>query len=126
MEQKNIFRRGLVISGIKRKGKPIIECNQCHKTMGKGKPKWKKAGDIEYYYLKCQRCKEVYVISATDTALRQDIKRFKEMLSKAQEKLLTDKELLEIKKLMEDNMSRNREIKEQYPLEMKPKEQQGK
>ncbi len=109
------------IFGMRKKGKPIIKCDKCNRIINKAKPKWKKVGDIEYYYLKCPRCKAVYTISATDTALRQDIKRFEEMTAKAkaQGRKPTEKEIQEAQELLQANVARNREIKAQYPLEIK-------
>lgn len=104
--------------GMRKKGRTVVKCDKCNKIIGKVKPKWKKVGDIEYYYLKCPRCKEVYTISATDTALRQDIKRFEEMTAKAQGRQPTEKEIQEAKELWRANVARNREIKAQYPLEI--------
>ena len=110
------------IFGLKKKGKPIIKCDKCGRIINKTKPKRKRAGDIEYYYLKCQQCNAVYTISATDTALRQDIKRFEEMTAKAREqgRQPTEKEIQEAQELLRANVARNREIKAQYPLEAKP------
>lgn len=110
------------IFGMRKKSKPIIKCDKCNRIINKAKPKWKKVGDIEYYYLKCQRCKAVYIISATDTALRRDIKRFEEMTAKvqAQGRKPTEKEIQEAQELLQANVARNREIKAQYPLEIKP------
>ena len=85
----------------------------------KTKLKQKKVGDIEYCYLQCARCKAVYTISATDSALRQDIKRFGEMMAKAEGRRPTEKETQEAQELLKANMARNREIKAQYPLEIK-------
>lgn len=106
--------------GIRKKGRPIVRCDKCHKIIERVKPEWKKVGDIEYYYLECprKRCKAVYTISATDTALRQDIKRFEEMTAKAQGRQQTEKEIQEAKELWRANVARNREIKAQYPLEI--------
>lgn len=99
--------------------KQIIKCNKCRRIIGKTNPKWKKTGDIEYYYLQCNWCKEVYVISATDTALRNDIKRYKEMTEKTTHgRKLTEKELSKAKELFKANMERNREIKKQHPLKL--------
>ncbi len=55
---------------IKRKYKPTIVCDKCHKSIGKTKPSYKKVGEIEYRYWRCRHCSTVYVISATDAELR--------------------------------------------------------
>lgn len=111
--------KGMASFRMKKKGKPVIKCNECGRIINNAKPKQKKVGDIEYLYLQCARCKAVYTISATDTALRQDIKRFEEMTAKAQGRKQTEKELQEAQKLLQANVARNREIKEQFPLEIK-------
>ena len=56
---------------IKKRYKPTIVCDKCHKSIGKIKPSYKKVGEIEYRYWRCKHCGTVYVISATDAALRQ-------------------------------------------------------
>lgn len=113
--------KGMASFGMKKKGKPVIKCNECGRIINNAKPKRKKAGDIEYLYLQCARCRAVYTISATDTALRQDIERFKEMTAKTQSqgRKQTEKELQEAQELLQANVARNREIKAQYPLEIK-------
>ena len=111
--------RGMSSFRMRKKGRPIIECNKCHRIIDKTKLKQKKVGDIEYRYLQCARCKAVYTISATDSALRQDIKRFGEMMAKAEGRRPTEKETQEAQELLKANMARNREIKAQYPLEIK-------
>lgn len=115
------MNKGLISFGMKKKGKPIIKCDKCSRIINKAKPKWKKVGDIEYYYMKCTHCKAVYTISATDTVLRQDIKRFKEMTAKAQAhgRKPTEKEIQEAQELLQANVARSREIKAQFPLEVK-------
>lgn len=104
---------------MRKKGKPIIKCDKCNRIINNAKPKWKKAGDIEYYYLKCQYCKAIYTISATDTALRQKIKQYEEIMSTARGRLLTEKELQEAQELLRANVARSKEIKAQHPLEIK-------
>ena len=51
---------------IKKRYKPTIVCDKCHKSIGKIKPSYKKVGEIEYRYWRCKHCGTVYVISATD------------------------------------------------------------
>lgn len=110
---------GMASFGMKKKGKPVIKCNECGRIINNAKPKQKKTGDIEYLYLQCARCKEVYIISATDTELREDIKRFKETVMAARDRKLTEKEMKEAQELLQANVARNREIKEKFPLEIK-------
>lgn len=46
---------------IKRKYKPTIVCDKCHKSIGKTKPSYKKVGEIEYRYWRCRHCSTVLV-----------------------------------------------------------------
>lgn len=112
--------KGMASFKMKKKGKPVIKCNECGRIINSAKPKRKKAGDIEYYYLQCIRCRAVYTISATDTALRKDIELLKKMTADAQGRKQTEKELQEMQQLLQANVARNREIKAQFPLEIKP------
>ena len=105
---------------IRKKGKPVVTCDKCGRIISNIKPKTRKQGEIEYYYLKCRRCGGVFVISATDEALRQDIKRFEEMTKKTEGRLSTEKETQEAQALLKANVARSREIKEQHPLKLRP------
>ena len=75
--------------------------------------------DIRRFFACFARSCIFHTISATDTALRQDIKRFEEMTEKAQGRKPTEKEIQEAQELLQANVARNREIKAQYPLEIK-------
>lgn len=108
-------KKGLTLFGMRKKGKPVIKCDRCQRIID-AKPKWKKVNDIEYYYLKCKHCKAVHTISATDTALRKDIKRFEEMRDKMKDGKPTEQEIQEAQALLKANVARNREIKTQFPL----------
>lgn len=101
---------------MRRKSKPIITCNKCRRVLASAKPKWKKIGDIEYYYLECIYCKTVYVISATDSELRRNIKRFQELETNVKDGNSAEKARQEAKELLKANIERSRELKEQYPL----------
>ena len=90
---------------IKRKYKPTIVCDKCHKSIGKTKPSYKKVGEIEYRYWRCRHCSTVYVISATDAELRKKIQEYQEFVDEL---------------ILQTNVERSREIKEQYPLTLKP------
>lgn len=65
------------------------------------------------------RCKTVYTISATDAELRQDIQRYEGMIEKAQAGQASEKEIQEAQELLRANVTRNREIKARFPLEIK-------
>lgn len=116
----NLIKTNFEIGDYMKKVRPkLVICGKCDRLSVRTKPKWKKVGDIEYYYLKCAHCKKIYTISASDTALRKNIERFKKMLTKEMGRQPQEKEMQEAKKLLQANEARSREIMKQYPLETK-------
>lgn len=78
---------------IKRKYKPTIVCDKCHKSIGKMKPSYKKVGEIEYRYWRCRHCSTVYVISATDAELRKKIQEYQEFVDQYKDKEMPQEEM---------------------------------
>ena len=78
---------------IKRKYKPTIVCDKCHKSIGKTKPSYKKVGEIEYRYWRCRHCSTVYVISATDAELRKKIQEYQEFVDEYKDKEMPQEEM---------------------------------
>lgn len=78
---------------IKKRYKPTIVCDKCHKSIGKIKPNYKKVGEIEYRYWRCKHCGTVYVISATDAALRQKIQEYQEFVDSYKDKEMPQEEM---------------------------------
>lgn len=105
---------------IKRKYKPTIVCDKCHKSIGKTKPSYKKVGEIEYRYWRCRHCSTVYVISATDAELRKKIQEYQEFVDEYKDKEMPQEEMQKAQLILQTNVERSREIKEQYPLTLKP------
>lgn len=105
---------------IKRKYKPTIVCDKCHKSIGKIKPSYKKVGEIEYRYWRCRRCSTVYVISATDAELRKKIQEYQEFVDSYKDKEMPQEEMQKAQLILQTNVERSREIKEQHPLTLKP------
>lgn len=105
---------------IKKRYKPAIVCDKCHKSIGKIKPSYKKVGEIEYRYWRCKHCGTVYVISATDAALRQKIQEYQEFVDSYKDKEMPQEEMQKAQLILQTNAERSREIKEQYPLALKP------
>jgi hypothetical protein len=101
---------------FKKKGPAVITCNECGRIINKIKPRTKRTGDIEHKYFVCRRCGAVYVISVTDEALRQNVARFEKMTDG---KVFTPEKSQEARLLLQANVARSRELKEQYPLELK-------
>lgn len=118
MVRRNIQRQRSG-NGLKIKGRPVVVCSRCGRVINALKPKKRTEGDIEYTYFQCRRCKEYYVISATDEALRRNIKLLEEMRQNAAGKGQTDKEHGEAQDLLRFNVKRSRELKEQHPFVFK-------
>lgn len=110
---------------IKRKYKPTIVCDKCHKSIGKTKPSYKKVGEIEYRYWRCRHCSTVYVISATDAELRKKIQEYQEFVDEYKDKEMPQEEMQKAQLILQTNVERSREIKEQYPLTLKPSDVEG-
>jgi hypothetical protein len=108
------------VKPIKRKYKPTIVCDKCHKSIGKIKPSYKKVGEIEYRYWRCRHCSTVYVISATDAELRKKIQEYQEFVDNYKDKEMPQEEMQKAQLILQTNVERSREIKEQYPLTLKP------
>ena len=102
------------------KNKPTIVCDKCHKSIGKIKPSYKKVGEIEYRYWRCRHCSTVYVISATDAELRKKIQEYQEFVDNYKDKEMPQEEMQKAQLILQTNVERSREIKEQYPLTLKP------
>lgn len=97
--------------------KNAVTCNKCGRNITL-KLKTKKKGNIEYQYFTCNRCKALYVVSATDEALRQEIEKFKEITSRGG--IMTPEEQKKAEILLKQNVERSRELLRQHPLELKP------
>ena len=110
---------------IKRKYKPTIVCDKCHKSIGKTKPSYKKVGEIEYRYWRCRHCSTVYVISATDAELRKKIQEYQEFVDEYKDKEMPQEEMQKAQLILQTNVERSREIKEQYPLKMCIRDRRG-
>lgn len=105
---------------LRKKGKPLIICDKCHKAINKVKPGYKKVGEIEYRYWRCKHCGAVYVISATDEALRQSIQKYQNFVDSFKDREMPQEEMQRAQLILQTNVERSREIKAQYPLMLKP------
>jgi NAD-dependent SIR2 family protein deacetylase len=103
-----------------KKGKPIVVCDKCGRMINNIKPKYKKVGEIEYRYMSCKRCGAVYVAYATDEALRQNIAKYEEYVNSFKDKPMAQEEMQKAQLLLKANVERSRELKEKYPLVLRP------
>ena len=93
-----------------------IKCDRCGSVAETVVPETARNGDIEHYFFRCPKCGAVYPISATDTALRESIARFREMRKTIKTSVVTEEYLHEAEELYQKNIKRNRELMEQHPL----------
>ena len=89
---------------IKRKYKPTIVCDKCHKSIGKIKPSYKKVREIEYRYWRCRHCSTVYVISATDAELRKKIQEYQEFVDQYKDKEMPQEEMQKAQLILQTNV----------------------
>lgn len=104
---------------MQRKAKQIVKCDKCGRNI-KINPRYKRVGDLEYRYFSCRRCGAVYIVSVTDEALRQEIKRYQEIMEGFQTTVIPPEISQEAQLILKNNVQRSRELKEKYPLELKP------
>lgn len=101
------------------KVKNIVKCDKCGRNI-KINHKYKRVGDLEYRYFSCKRCGAVYVISVTDEALRKEIKKYQKIMEGLQTQIVPPEISQEAQLILQTNVQRSRELKEKYPLELKP------
>lgn len=109
---------------FKGKGRPVVKCDYCGQILAI-KPRKVRRGELEYQYIICRKCKEPFVFSVTDKALRESIAG---AMTKAAEGLaLNDLDYLEtaqteykkkLKEIIDQNTTRSRELKEKHPLKL--------
>lgn len=99
--------------------KRTVTCDACGKNTTVN-PGYKQEGELEYRYFVCRKCKAVYVISVTDEALREDIRRYQELTAEEQGKGLPPEILQEVRLILKSNMERSRKLREAHPLALKP------
>ncbi len=99
--------------------KRTVTCNTCGKNITVN-PGYKREGELEYRYFVCRKCKAVYVISVTDEALRENIRRYQELTGKGQGKELPPETLQEVRLILKNNAERSRRLREAHPLVLKP------
>lgn len=99
--------------------KQIVRCDKCDGNI-KINLRYKRVGDLEYRYFRCRRCGAVYIISVTDEDLRKEIKRYQEIIEKFQKTVIPPEISQEAQLIIQNNAKRSRELKEKYPLKLKP------
>ena len=91
-----------------------IKCDKCNTIIKDISPRMKKQGDIEYTYFECHKCREVFPISATDSELREEIKKYKVLALKIQKMhkqgKVTPADIEKAEQMMRRNVARSKEL----------------
>ena len=93
-----------------------IKCDNCGAVAETIMPETVKDGDTEYTFFRCPDCGAVYPISATDTALRNNIAEYSRRRQLIRVKPVTEQFLRETEALKQENLKRCKELMEQHPL----------
>lgn len=78
-----------------------IKYDKCGAINGRVTPETYTEGDIEFTFLRCPDCGEIYPVSVTDTALRADIAEYSRRRQMIRMKPVTEQYLQETEKLKE-------------------------
>ena len=93
-----------------------IKCDHCGAVAETIMPETAREGDIEHTFFRCSDCNAVYPISATDTALRNNIAEYSRRRQLIRVKPVTEQFLRETEALKQENLKRCKELMEQHPL----------
>lgn len=77
-------------------------------------PKTRREGEIEYSFFNCDYCGKEYIVSVTDTALRQSIRKYRSLAEKLKNKPLSEETLREVTALKDANTKRAAELRQMY------------
>ena len=93
-----------------------VKCDKCGAVAETVMPESVRDGDIEHTFFRCSDCNAVYPISATDTALRNNIAEYSRRRQLIRVKPVTESFLRETETLKQANLKRCKELMEQHPL----------
>ena len=95
--------------------KKVVKCNNCGRNITV-KTRTKRQGDIEYKFFACRRCGAVYMISATDGKLREDIERYTKLVQEVESAPeVNEEKTRQAAALLRANIERSRQIQEEHP-----------
>lgn len=77
-------------------------------------PHHRTEGDFEIVYIQCDKCKEEYIVSITDSVLRSAIERYQRIAKTIADGKTSEYLLICARKLMEKNHKRSCELKQEY------------
>lgn len=95
----------------RRNAKKVAKCDNCGRNINI-KPHTKTdAKGIEWKWFKCIRCGTVFVISATDEALRKDIAEYESLVTEVNKAPdVNEAKVQKAQELLKANIARSREI----------------
>lgn len=70
-------------------------------------------GEIEYTFFRCDFCGKAYMVSVTDEALRESIRRYSQLAMEGAEHM-TEEQIQEARDLLASNIRRAQELRTQY------------
>ena len=71
-------------------------------------------GDIEYTFFRCGFCGKAYMVSVTDSCLREGIAEYVRLAEKNSEERLPEADQFRLQELKAANVARARQLKEMY------------
>jgi len=77
-------------------------------------PHTRNEGDLEIIYIQCDKCKEEYIVSITDSVLRAGIERYRRITKTIADGKSSETLLMCARMLMEKNHAKFRKLKEEY------------
>ena len=93
-----------------------IKCDNCSAVSESVVPETYMEDDIEFTFIRCPACGEVYPVCATDSALRADISEYTRMRNLIRVKPVKEDFIRRAEALKQKNLKRTRELMELHPL----------
>ena len=96
-----------------------VKCDQCGCAF---KPELisERDADIEYTFFRCSYCGKAYMVSVTDSALRESIGACAGMVSKNSNGTLSDSERRQLQLTKRENVCHEKEVRSRYLQEGQP------
>lgn len=92
-----------------------IICDTCKKEISPSMQSLK-SGDLEYTFFTCGSCGMLYVVSVTDSALRESIRRYKKIIKGINRGVAASQMQRYAHNKLEENAQRSKELRVNNPL----------
>ena len=97
----------------------VVRCDACGCAF-EPKAMMERDGDIEYTFFRCSYCGKAYMVSVTDSALRESIGSCAGMVSKNSNGTLSDSERRQLQLTKRENVCHEKEVRSRYLQEGQP------